>query len=128
MTARNTWLSVLAGVVLGAVAVGAAPSIATADDAAACGSKENPCPLQKWMRANMGAASAGGDTAGLAKGFDKVATASPDATWTTWATIAKQGSEAAKKGDLPGAKAACKACHDAYKDKYKAQYRMRPAP
>ena len=31
-------------------------------------------------------------------------------------------------GDIPGAKAACKGCHDAYKDKYKAQYRSRPAP
>ncbi len=127
MTSRKTWLSVLAGVVLGAVAIGAAPSIATADDAA-CGSKDNPCPLQKWMRANLGAPSAGGDTAGLAKGFDKLATTSPDPTWSTWSTIAKQGSDAAKKGDLVGAKAACKACHDAYKDKYKAQYRTRPAP
>jgi hypothetical protein len=127
MTMSKTWRAVIVGVVLGAAAIGAAPSVATADDAA-CGSKENPCPLQKWMRANMGAAVAANDTAGLTKAFDKVGAVSPDAGWGTWASIAKQGSDAAKKGDIPGAKAACKACHDAYKDKYKAQYRTKSAP
>ena len=102
-------------------------SIARADDAS-CGSKENPCPLQKWMRQNMAPALAAGDNAGLATALDKVAANSPDASWATWSQFAKQGADAAKKGDTAGAKAACKSCHDAYKDKYKAQYRMKAPP
>lgn len=102
-------------------------SVARADDAS-CGSKENPCPLQKWMRQNMAPALAAGDNAGLAAALDKVAANSPDASWTTWSQLAKQGADAAKKGDTAGAKASCKSCHDAYKDKYKAQYRTKPAP
>ena len=101
--------------------------LAHADDAS-CGSKENPCPLQKWMRQNMAPALAAGDNAGLAASFDKVAANSPDASWATWSQFAKQGSDAAKKGDTAGAKAACKSCHDAYKDKYKSQYRMKSPP
>jgi hypothetical protein len=100
--------------------------VAFADDA--CGTKENPCPLQKWMRQNMAPAVAAGDNAGLAAALDKVAKISPDASWSTWGTLSKQGSDAAKKGDLAGAKASCKGCHDAYKDKYKAQYRTKTAP
>ncbi|MGH7283578.1 MAG: hypothetical protein ACRELY_18790 [Polyangiaceae bacterium] len=114
-----------------AFALGAAASlhvtVARADDAS-CGSKENPCPLQKWMRQNMAPALAAGDNAGLAASFDKVAANAPDASWSTWSQFAKQGSNAAKKGDTAGAKAACKSCHDAYKDKYKAQYRTKAPP
>jgi len=101
--------------------------VARADDAS-CGTKENPCPLQKWMRQNMAPALAAGDNAGLATALDKVAANSPDGSWATWSSYAKQGSDAAKKGDLTAAKAACKSCHDAYKDKYKAQYRMKAPP
>ena len=61
----------LAGVVL--LAAGFAltlPTLASADGAA-CGTKENPCPLQKWMRANMGAPMAASDMATLAKSLDQ---------------------------------------------------------
>ncbi len=100
--------------------------VARADDT--CGSKENPCPLQKWMRQNMAPALAAGDNAGLAAALDKVAKISPDPSWSTWSALSKQGSNAAKKGDLAGIKASCKGCHDAYKDKYKAQYRTKAPP
>ncbi len=128
---RTTWMAVLMGVVLGAAAIAASPTPASADGA--CGSKENPCPLQKWMRANMGAALAANDTAGLAKALETIAAASPDPGWNAdatngWSALAKAGAAAAKKGDIPGAKASCKGCHNGFKDKYKAQYRNRPAP
>ena len=61
MNGRWTW-GVVAGVMLGAAALAAAPA-ASADDA--CGTKENPCPLQKWMRQNMAPANASGDMAAL---------------------------------------------------------------
>src|SRR5690348_1098204 len=120
----NWWLAALAGLVVCAGTLGASAGVASAD-AAACGTKENPCPLQKWMRANMGTAAAAEDTAALAKALDKAATFSPDASWT-WNKIAADGAAAAKKGDLAGAKASCKSCHDAYKDKYKTQFRAKP--
>ncbi len=127
MIAKNYWVVLVAGVVLGSAALaGAAPTSALADDAT-CGTKENPCPLQKWMRANMGAAMAAGDLPTLAKSLDKAATMSPDPSWT-WAAIAKTGADAARKGDTAGAKASCKSCHDAYKDKYKAQFRTKAVP
>ena len=68
----------VAGVMLGAAAIAAAPA-ASADDA--CGTKENPCPLQKWMRQNMAPANASGDMAALATDFDKVSKIAPDAKW-----------------------------------------------
>lgn len=120
---NRSWASLLAGVVLAAAGVAALPAPATADTAA-CGSKDNPCPLQKWMRANMGPALAANDMPALAKALDQSASYSPDASWT-WAKMAKDGADAARKGDVAGAKAACKSCHDAYKDKYKAQFRAK---
>ena len=93
---------------------------------ASCGTSDNPCPLQKWMRANMGAALAAADTDALAKALDHVAGLSPDPSWATWSQFAKQGSTAAAAKDMNGVKASCKSCHDAYKDKYKAQYRAKP--
>jgi hypothetical protein len=78
------------------------------------------------MRSNMGAPLAAGDTAALGTALDHIATLSPDTSWASWTTIAKQGSAAAQAKDMSGIKAACKSCHDAYKDKYKAQFRARP--
>jgi hypothetical protein len=133
---KRSWMAILAGVALGAVALSALPTTATADGAAACdGSKDNPCPLQKWMRANMGAASAASDNAALATAYDKVIAMNPDPSWATkpdgtgWVDISKAGAKAARAGDSAGAKAACKACHDpdkGWKDAYKKQYRTRP--
>ena len=121
----------VAGIVLGAAAIAAAPA-ASADDV--CGSKENPCPLQKWMRQNMASANASGDMGALVADFDKVSKIAPDPKWNgpdakaNWDAIAKAGQAAAKASDPAAVKAACKTCHDAFKDKYKAQFRTRPVP
>ena len=108
---------------MGALAISVAPAQAAAQDNA-CGTKENPCPLQKWMRANMGPAMAASDLPGLTKALEKAATFAPDPSWE-WASIAKAGAEAAKKGDLAGVKASCKSCHDKYKDPYKSKFRTK---
>lgn len=126
MKGRRSYLGVLSAALLGAMLIAFSPAVATADGPE-CGSKENPCPLQKWMRANLGTPLAGGDTAALAAGLNKVAAASPDASWN-WSKIANDGAAAAAAGDVPGAKAACKSCHDAYKGPYKERFRTRPAP
>ena len=132
MTGRSAW-GILAGLLIGAAAVAAAPTLASADDAT-CGSKENPCPLQKWMRQNMAPAMASGDMAALAVAFDKAGRFSPDPKWngadpkTNWDGISKAGIAATKASDAAAVKAACKGCHDAFKDKYKAQYRTKAVP
>ena len=123
---RISWTVRLACVVLASTMFAAASSVATAGGEV-CGTKENPCPLQKWMRSNMGAALAANDLPALAKALDHAVTLSPDPSWN-WSALAKEGADAAKKGDLAGAKASCKKCHDAFKDKYKAQFRTRPIP
>jgi hypothetical protein len=123
MTAR-TWL----GAAIGAALLGAlvfTPLSASADGAA-CGTSDNPCPLQKWMRANMGAPLASGDLGALGAAFDHAATLSPDPSWAGWGQAASAGSTAAKNKDTAGVKAACDSCHKAFKDKYKAQFRPRP--
>jgi len=125
---RKTWLWGLVGIVaMAAPLLGSRLAVADGPaQAAACGTSDNPCPLQKWMRSNMGAPMAAGDMESLGRAFDHAATLSPDPSWTTWAQFAKQGSTAAAAKDTAAVKAACKACHDGYKDKYKSQYRTRP--
>jgi hypothetical protein len=128
---RWAW-GLVAGILIGGAAIAAAPS-ASAEDAT-CGSKENPCPLQKWMRQNMAAANSSGDMAALATDFDKVSKIAPDPKWNgadakaSWDAIAKAGVAAAKANDAAAVKAACKSCHDAFKDKYKAQFRTKAVP
>jgi hypothetical protein len=103
--------------------VGVALADGPAGDAGSCGTTDAPCPLQKWMRANMGAPLAAGDMDALNRALSHLATTSPDPTWTTWGQFANQGAAAAGAKDTTGVKASCKSCHDAYKDKYKAKYR-----
>jgi hypothetical protein len=132
MKGRAAW-GMMFGVLLSAAGMAAAPSMASAD-ATSCGSKENPCPLQGWMRKTMAASNSAGDMASLEAQFRKVASMAPDKSWTGadpkahWDAIANAGAAAAKANDAAGVKQACKACHDAYKDKYKQQFRLRPVP
>jgi hypothetical protein len=131
MAGRTGW-AIVAGILIGAAAIAAAPAPASADDA--CGSKENPCPLQKWMRQNMAPAMASGDMAALGVTFDKAAKFAPDPKWNgpdpkaNWDAISKAGVAAAKANDAAAVKAACKGCHDAFKDKYKTTYRTKAVP
>jgi hypothetical protein len=86
-----------------------------------CGTKDKPCPMQLFMRGTMSGATTPEQ---LAAAFARVAGMSPNGGWS-WRAIANKGAEAAKAGDVPAAKAQCKACHDAYKEPYKQQYRAR---
>jgi hypothetical protein len=92
----------------------------------ACGAKgQTPCPMQGWMKKVMADASASGDGARLADALTQ-AGKKPPAGYTEWTAIAQEGAAKAKKGDIDGAKASCKKCHDLYKDKYKATMRDQP--
>jgi hypothetical protein len=90
----------------------------------ACGTKENPCPMQKWMKANMAPAAANGDAAALKTALTYVAGHAPPG-FDKWTAIATEGATAAGKGDVDGAKKGCKTCHDLYKAKYKEEMRDR---
>lgn len=91
-----------------------------------CGAKgQKPCPMQGWMKKVMAGASSNEDGAELAKALTYVADHAPP-EFKGWAAIARDGAAKAKAGDIDGAKASCKACHDAYKEKYRAEMRDRP--
>lgn len=83
-------------------------------------------PLGKWMKPNMGAPMAGQDFGALKKGFDTIASKPPakgaSSDYAQWADIAKKGSAAAAAQDVTGVKAACKGCHDQYKQAYIKDY------
>ncbi len=111
---------------------GKSPPVASPGGSAAapktftCGNKGQPnCPTQAWMKANMATAAASGDGPDLAKGLDYIAAHAP-AGMPSWSGIARGGAAKAKAGDIDGAKASCKSCHDQYKAKYKAEVRDRP--
>jgi hypothetical protein len=98
-------------------------------DGAACGGKGQPsCPLQGWMETEMDAAEKKGDAKKLAETFKKVIQFSPDPGWSEWTSISNAGAEAASKGDLVAAKAQCKTCHKAFREKYKKAFRTRALP
>jgi hypothetical protein len=128
---QTLWAMVLGA---GLLALGHSGALSTAQaDAAACGGKgQTPCPLQGWMEDKMDPLQEKGDAKGLAPLFEQVAKFVPDPAWNTaspsWASIAKAGADAAKAGDLAGAKAQCKSCHKAFREKYKSAFRTKPLP
>lgn len=102
------------------------PAKPAAKGALTCGDKPlPPCPLYAWMKANTSAAMSAEDFDALAVALDKTVTFAP-AGYTNWASIAKDGASAAHAQSLDGVKAACRGCHNQYKDKYKKEMRDRP--
>jgi hypothetical protein len=85
-------------------------------------------PLGLWMKTNMGTALAAEDYGALKTNFDLLATKQPSADYGDWARFAKTGSGAAAKKDGTAAHAACNACHDAYKQKYRKDFPSKPFP
>jgi len=95
-------------------------------DGGECGSKENPCPLQAWMKENTNAAMVKPDLPALAIALDKTVTfAPPGGGYPNWVSISKDGAAAARSGDKEAAKASCRGCHDQYKKKYQTEMRAR---
>jgi hypothetical protein len=80
------------------------------------------------MRVHVAYPLAANDTASLARSLEKTARLSPDPTWKSWVVFARDGAAAAQKGDVAGARASCKGCHDAWRTLYRERYRQRPVP
>ncbi|XXX80432.1 hypothetical protein WMF30_16855 [Sorangium sp. So ce134] len=127
-----------------ATAAAAAPKATTAASAAAaaapaatgaaqagekkfeCGAKgQKLCPMQAWMKSTMASATSSGDGEKIAAALQYVA-GKPPPGMGSWAAISKAGASKAKAGDIDGAKASCKQCHDLYKEQYKKTMRDRP--
>lgn len=111
--------------VLGALGVVHVPSV-RADD---CGGKgQKSCPLQGWMEENVQVPMEQDKLDKVAASLEKVASLTPDKSWTEWESAAKAGAAAAKSGDVKAMKKSCKSCHKAYRKEYKAKYRMNAPP
>ena len=86
-------------------------------------------PLDTWMRDTAGPALLSGDLQAIAASFDLIrAAAPPTSTYANWASIAKDGADAARSGHLDAVKAACRVCHEEYERSYHADLAMRPLP
>ena len=91
-----------------------------------CGEKgQKNCPMQGWMKSVMGSAASSGDGEKLAKALSYVAGKAPPGMGQ-WSAISSAGAAKAKAGDIDGAKASCKQCHDLYKNKYVTTMRDMP--
>jgi hypothetical protein len=91
-----------------------------------CGAKgQKPCPMQGWMKKVMAPASSSGEGDKLAEALTYVAKRPPPG-YADWVAYANEGVAKAKAGDIDGAKASCRKCHDAYKEDYRAKMRDRP--
>ena len=104
----------------------AAPSFSGPVKDWGCGAKEQkPCPMQGWMKTVMASAASSGEGEKLAQALTYVAAHVPPGC-PDWTAMANAGVAKAKAGDIDGAKASCKTCHDAYKESYKLSMRDRP--
>lgn len=109
MRKNHRWVSAALALAL----VGAASAAALPADAADRSLKD----LMKKMQAQ----TRNGDVKGLAPLFDQTkAKGQPE--YPRWAALSDKGKASAASGDLAGAKATCKECHDAYKSAYKDKY------
>ena len=67
------------------------------------------------------------DGAGLQAAFRRMIAFAPPG-FEGWTATAQAGESAAKKGDIEGARAACKSCHEQHRDAYRTTMRTRPVP
>ncbi len=98
-----------------AVACGLAATFGAADASAL----KNPI-MQSMMKRLDGYASAGNLQA-TSEILSLVKAMGPD-EYTRWPAIAEKGRAAAAAGDGAAVKAACRECHDAYREQYRTKY------
>lgn len=91
----------------------------------ACGSKEDPCPMQKWMKENIGKAKKAGEKDKVAADFKTISEHAPPG-YDQWKSIAEEGIKASS--DLDKAGDVCKKCHDLYQTPYRNDLRDKPWP
>ena len=106
------WLATLTAALAVAAGLAAAPAAAAPD-----------MSLKDTMK-KMQAQVLNGDPKPLVAMFDATKVKGrPE--FANWNAMSDKGKAAAAKGDLDGAKATCKECHDAYRSDYKTKYGSR---
>jgi len=101
-----------------------------------CGARDlHDCPLQGWMKRNATTMLEFGDISTLGLVFDQIATFAPvdpsqdsGLVYANWKSIAVDGADATRMGNLNAAKAACRGCHSQYRASYHANMRAREIP
>lgn len=77
----------------------------------------------KQLMKTMGATAANEDVAGLVPLLTKAKSMKPqDPAFAGWDAAADNTLAAAQRGDLRAAKAACKECHDRFRESYRVKY------
>lgn len=105
----SSWLSVLTVALVTAVGLATVPARAAPDTT-----------LKDVMK-KMNVQVLNGDAKALAPLFDATkGKGKPE--FANWNAIVDRGKAAAAAGNLDGAKATCKECHDAYRNDYKTKY------
>jgi hypothetical protein len=66
-----------------------------------------------------------GDLETIARAFEQMASWAPPG-YANWASIAKDGSQAARAGSIEGVRAACRGCHTQYEAEYRSTLSTRP--
>ncbi|MDC0723180.1 hypothetical protein [Nannocystis bainbridge] len=115
----------LAAAAVGGLSLTSLPSTAIAKGQ--CNGTTKPCPLQQWMRDNLGTPMASGDFVAVAKGVEKIQTFGGPAM-KDWTKFAKKTVDDLKANKSDDVKADCKTCHDAYKVAYKNNTALRNRP
>ena len=70
------------------------------------------------MKTHTAPAIVAADFEALQAALDEAATFAP-AGYPNWASIARDGADAARMQDLEAVKAACRSCHAQYKERYR---------
>ncbi len=82
-------------------------------------------PLAAWMRGPATDAFNSGDLESIAQSFERMSAWAPPG-YANWASISRDGSDAARAGNMEAVKAACRGCHAQYRAQYAATFATRP--
>jgi hypothetical protein len=90
---------------------------------AACGGPGQPeCPTQQWMKSTLQAYLRTKDYKRLESSFKELASHSPG-SFEHWGDISQAGARGAAQGDEALVRKSCQECHDAYRSRFREQYR-----
>lgn len=84
-------------------------------------------PLARWMFTHTAKAITEGDFPGLERALGALAGVAPKG-YANWASIAKDGADAARVRDLEAVRAACRGCHLSHRTKYRRERPAHPLP
>lgn len=85
-----------------------------------CGDDAGVCTMRAWMIANVNTDIERRDCRALSLSLERLAALAPPG-YPSWASIARDGADAARVEDVDAVKASCRGCHAQYADRYKRE-------